>query len=356
MKILVTGGAGFVGSSLAFKIKEETNATVHCLDNLYRKGSELNLEAIKKRGCTFIYGDIRNPNDIPSEEYTHIIDCAAEPSVQAGYTSSPTYSIQTNLVGTLNLLEKGRKTGGQLIFISTSRVYPTLPLINANIRESDTRYDFEERQTTPGISSLGISEDFPLVGLNVGPRSIYGSTKLASELVCQEYNYAYDIPITTNRCGVITGPGQLAKADQGIFAYWCLCHILKKPLKYIGFGGSGKQVRDLIHVEDLAELVLLQMLNPIKWGGKTFNLGGGRKNSLSLLETTKILEDISGKKVDVSSSNEERKMDIPVYYSDNRNIESYETSWKVEKQPRKILEEIFVWGEKNKTILERALF
>ena len=97
----------------------------------------------------------------------------------------------------------------------------------------------------------GVAEDFPLAGA----RTLYGSTKLAAELLIEEYRAAYGLRAVVNRCGVVAGPWQMGKVDQGVFTYWMLAHHFRRPLSYIGFGGSGKQVRDLLHVEDLIELL-----------------------------------------------------------------------------------------------------
>jgi CDP-paratose 2-epimerase len=230
--VLITGGAGFVGSNLALYLKER-GFNVTALDNLKRRGSEVNIPHLRNAGVEFIHGDIRNPSDFPSKPYQIIVECSAEPSVLAGYNESPAYVIDTNLTGTINCLEYGRRSKSNMILLSTSRVYPVAPLVEANIEESETRYDFASHQTRIGITEKGVSEELAITGL--GPRSIYGTTKASSELICEEYHHAYGMNITTTRFGVIAGPGQLAKPDQGIFSYWILRHMLKKPLRYIGF-------------------------------------------------------------------------------------------------------------------------
>ena len=120
-----------------------------------------------------------------------------------------------------------------------------------------------------------------------------------------------------NRCGVIAGPWQMGKVDQGVFSWWLLSHLFGRPLSYIGYGGSGKQVRDLLHVDDLVDLVDEQLGDPERWSGVTANVGGGRECSLSLLETTELCRELTGSEVaDRRRVPETRPGDVPVYLSD----------------------------------------
>src|SRR5438477_348415 len=171
--ILVTGGAGFVGSTLALHLKRHDVARrVIALDNLKRRGSELNVPRLRDGGVEF---------------------------------------------------------------------------------------------------ARGISEEFPLSGA----RSLYGATKLASELFIEEYAYAYGLRAVVDRCGVLAGPWQMGKVDQGFVALWVARHLFEGRLSYIGFGGSGKQVRDVLHVDDLCDLVTRQIARLDDVGGEVFNVGGG---------------------------------------------------------------------------------
>lgn len=355
MNIVVTGGAGFVGSAIAVSLKLNHPAyCITCVDNLRRRGSEMNLEKLAAHGIKFQHGDIRHQGDFPDEHFDVLLECSAEPSVLAGYNSPPNYAIDTNLGGTVNCLNECRKRMAHMIFISTSRVYPIRLLSNAGIVNVGKRFMFSDSQAQAGISAFGVSERLPIVGF--GPRSIYGTTKAASEMLCEEYASAYGLPITINRCGVLTGPGQLARADQGVFAFWMLCHVLRRPLKYIGFDGLGYQSRDLLHIEDLARLVSLQIRNPDKWNLCTFNVGGGPENTLSLFETSELCRAITGHSLDIFPCKEDRPMDIPCYYSDNRNILAYENAWKPSKTAGETLQETFDWMWPIRATLERVLF
>ncbi len=248
-RILISGGAGFVGSSLAIGLKKlHPDWQIICLDNLRRRGSELNLPRFKALGIEFVHGDVRSTDDLNPEVFqvNVIIDCSAEPSVLAGF-SSPQYILNTNLVGTINLLELARKNQASLLFLSTSRVYSIEPLSSLNIVENETRLELRVGQNTPGISVRGVTEEFPIDSY----RSLYGTTKLASELLIAEYRHAYGLQAIIDRCGILTGPWQMGKVDQGVIVLWMAAHHFKKSLQYIGYGGTGKQVRDFLHVSDL---------------------------------------------------------------------------------------------------------
>ena len=301
-----------------------------------------------------MHGDIRQPDDFPAPDFDVLLECSAEPSVLAGYSTSPSYAIDTNLRGTINCLNECRKAMAQMIFISTSRVYPVKSLSEATLVDVGTGFRFSDDQRCIGISGSGVSEELAITG--AGPRSIYGTTKAASEMFCEEYAEAYGVPVTINRCGVLAGPCQMARADQGIFAFWMLCHLLNRPLKYIGFNGSGKQSRDLLHIDDLGSLVDRQIQNRAAWNGKTFNVGGGAENTLSLVDTTAICREISGVRMEVQSSAEVRPMDVPCYYSDNRAILAFEPAWCPRKSARETMQEVFEWMWPIREKLERILF
>ncbi|MCS6972737.1 MAG: NAD-dependent epimerase/dehydratase family protein, partial [Leptospiraceae bacterium] len=189
--ILVTGGAGFVGSHLALLFKQHYPGTkVTALDNLKRRGSELNLPRLKAGGVDFLHGDIRSRDDIFAVGKADLVlECSAEPSVLAGLDGSPDYLLQTNLVGTINCLEFARRYGADFIFLSTSRVYPIGIINSLNYHETETRFELSDEQTVPGVSRDGFSEELPLTG----SRSLYGATKLASELFVEEYRVAFGL-------------------------------------------------------------------------------------------------------------------------------------------------------------------
>src|SRR3990167_2829597 len=202
-KILITGGAGFVGSTVALHIRKiYPESEVIALDNLMRRGSELNLPRLKNAGVAFIHGDVRNPEDLSMSGVDLLIECSAEPSVMAGVGSSPEYLLQTNLIGAVNCFELARKNKAYIIFLSTSRVYPVELLNKLMVQELPTRFELKKSQHLPGVSPKGLTEAFPLSGT----RTMYGATKLSAELILTEYIHTYGIRAVINRCGLIARP------------------------------------------------------------------------------------------------------------------------------------------------------
>jgi len=350
--ILITGGAGFVGSNLAIKLKENyPNINITVLDNLKRRGSELNLPRLTKFGIEFIHGDVRNKEDLNFDKKIDLIlECSAEPSVLASINDSQ-YAINTNLIGTLNCLELAKKINATLIFLSTSRIYPVEELNQIKYKETETRFEIDNNQILKGISKNGISEDFSLGKY----RSLYGTTKLCSEFLIQEYIHNFNIKAVINRCGIITGPWQMGKVDQGVIALWIARHIWKnKPLSYIGFGGNGKQVRDFIDIDDLFDVVNIQIKNINKYNNEIFNIGGGRENSLSLLEMTELCQKITKNKINILSCLKDRPDDIRIYVSDISKFKKI-SDWSCKKSKEQTFKEIYKWIIDNKNILEKIL-
>ena len=232
------------------------------MDNLYRRGSELNPPRLEKAGVQFHRGDVRDANSFPSGPFDFVIECSAEPSVLAGQVGSPDYSFQTNLVGAYHCLEKARAWSSNFIFLSTSRVYPIARLEAHPWHEEETRFVWEDHGTN-GITSRGVTEQVDMSGA----RSLYGFTKFAAEQLIEEYRAAYALKAAINRCGVVAGPWQFGKVDQGIASLWVMAHHFGRPLSYIGYGGTGKQVRDFLHVEDLCDLIVEQINQFDRWEG-----------------------------------------------------------------------------------------
>lgn len=350
-KILITGGAGFVGSSLGLKLKEHYRDTeVIALDNLLRRGSELNLPRLKEGGVKFVHGDVRNKEDLNFSDVDLLIECSAEPSVMAGVNSSPDYLLNTNLMGAINCFELARKTGADIIFLSTSRVYPVEEINSLKYKETKTRFELLGEQVYPGVSAKGISENFPLGKV----RSLYGATKLCAEFLLQEYRENYKIKIVIDRFGVITGPWQMGKIDQGVVVLWLARHFFNNPLSYIGFGGIGKQVRDFVHIDDVFEAVNLEIKNIDKFDGEIFNIGGGREISVSLKELTKYCQEITGNTIEIKGVKEDRPGDIRIYLSDATKFINA-SGWKPQRNTKETLEEIYRWIVGHQSELRRVL-
>ncbi len=352
MRVLITGGAGFVGASLALSLHDRhPDWEIVAYDNLHRRGSELNVPRLEGAGIRFARGDVRDPDELmKTKPIDALIECSAEPSALAGTDGETAYTVHTNLTGAYNCLELARRDDAQLVFLSTSRVYPIQAQRDLALDEEPTRFELSGEQRIRGASPAGISEDFPLEGA----RTLYGATKLAAELLIAEYADGFGLPAVVNRCGVIAGPWQMGKVDQGVFAFWLFHHHFGLPLSYIGFGGTGKQVRDLLHVDDLVDLIDEQLLDPDGWAGFVGNVGGGREHSLSLVETTEICRELTGNEVPIESVPETRPGDVPIFLADCARLFE-RTAWRPGRDPRQILSDIHRWTAENEASLSGAL-
>jgi CDP-paratose 2-epimerase len=351
-RVLITGGAGFVGANLCTALgSRHPDWSIVAFDNLKRRGSEINLPRLKEAGVEFVHGDVREQADLMAlDPVDAIVECSAEPSALAGVDGGADYLIHTNLTGAYHCLELARRDRAQFVFLSTSRVYPVAAQERIAWTEAETRFEIAPEQELPGVSPAGISESFPLEGA----RTLYGTTKLSAELLIAEYAESFGVQATIDRCGVIAGPWQMGKVDQGVFTHWVLSHYTGRPLRYIGYGGKGKQVRDLLHIDDLVDLIEDQLGRPEFWSGTTANVGGGRDCSLSLLETTEICRALTGNAVKVEASDETRPGDVRVYLSDCSRLFE-QTEWRPRRSPSDVLEDIFQWIRQNERSVLAAL-
>jgi len=348
MNLLITGICGFAGSVLARALLEQRpGLRITGIDNLSRKGGETNVEPLRQLGIDVRIGDVRDAETLAAlPRAGFILDCAANPSVLAGVdgdSSSSLAVMQHNLYGTVNLLELCKSWNAGFILLSTSRVYSIPALAALPLAEEATR--FAVNGAADGCSAQGIAENFS----TAPPVSLYGSTKVCSELLALEYGAAFGFPVWINRCGVLAGAGQFGKADQGIFSYWIHSWKAGRPLRYIGFGGGGKQVRDCLHPRDLAPVLLRQMDGRALSLPRICNFSGGSANSMSLRE----LSDWCARRFPelpspiVSAANPEtRPFDIPwIVLDPSRAMETW--NWQPVTPLEDILEEIARHAEAN---------
>lgn len=336
--VLITGGCGFVGSNLAeFLYKKKY--TVFLVDNLSRKGSLLNYKRLKKIGIKTLIIDIskkKKLNKIPRADL--IIDCCAETSVEVSKKNIQKV-FDTNLIGTLNILEKYKNEQCKIIFLSTSRIY-SLEYLNKIIKNKDINKPIKIKKT--------IDVEFD----SLEAKTFYGYTKFASELLIKEFSYLHKIKYIINRCGVISGPWQFGKTDQGFLSFWVWNHIKKKKISYIGYGGHGHQVRDILHVKDLCKLIHLQIKNFNKINNITLAIGGGIKNSISLFGLTRLCNKVTNFRAKIKKIPKTSNYDIPYFVSSITRVKSL-YNWSPKKKVVDTVRDVYNWQKKNIKILKK---
>jgi CDP-paratose 2-epimerase len=360
MKILISGVCGFVGSQLALMLRAalERHAphTLHAgvnddiriigIDNFSRPGSWHNVQPLRSAGIQVIHGDVRNASDLDAcGAVQWVIDAAAIPSVLAG-TDQLTTSLQlaeTNVAGTINLLEFCKRHHAGMILLSSSRVYSIATLASLPLQKKVEQFELDAREGLPaGVSQLGISESCS----TASPISLYGSTKLAAETLALEYHYAFDFPVWINRCGVLAGASQFGRSDQGIFAYWLHSWRQRQPLRFIGFGGSGCQVRDCLHPKDLAQLIARQIQTAEGNGfPRIVNVSGGLDSAFSLVQLSQWCERRWGPHV-VAKDPTPRRYDLPWIVLDH-SLATATWGWKPSLPITSILNEIADFADEH---------
>lgn len=351
MKILILGGAGFVGSNLAkYFAKQGKEVTV--MDNLVRRGSENNLSLFTSMKIEFIHGDIRNPEDLNRVKYRNydvVLLCAAQPS--ATNYDNPVFDITNNTLGVLNVLEFIRMGHAKsLIFWSTNKCYSgricnSIPLVEESTRFSwDTSYD-----SFAGWSSNGFNE---ALDVNGGDHSIYGISKITADLLIQEWADAYKIPAIINRFSCLAGPNQWGKSEQGWVTWFAIANELQLPLTFYGY--KGKQVRDCLFTDDINNLISKQIVELQKGNifGEVFNVGGGKSNTVSLIEAVNLIEQKTKKIFEpITIKDEERRADQRIYISDTSKVRA-RFNWQPNTTISEGYDQIIEWVKANKSKLK----
>jgi len=273
-----------------------------------------------------------------------ILDAAANPSVLAGVDgkTSSRQLTEHNLIGTINMLELAKGWRSGLIILSTSRVYSLRELAAIPVAVKGDRFvPSVAPRSIPGFGDSGVTETFS----TEPPLSLYGSSKRASEILALEYASAFDLPVFINRCGVLAGAGQFGKIDQGIFSFWIHSYCRKRPLKYIGFGGEGHQVRDCLHAGDLLPLVQQQMQTARTNVPRIVNCGGGVAQSASLRQLSAWCAARFGRH-EIRAEQGTRPFDVPWLVLDP-GLAQLVWEWKPQTPLEAIWAEIADHAEKN---------
>lgn len=353
MKILVTGACGFVGSTLIHELlTAQPDVSIVGIDNFSRAGSEINRQSIKQLGVQLIHADLRMASDFESlPKVDWVVDAAAIPSVLAGVDgkTNSRQLLEHNLIGTINMLEFCKKHSAGFILMSTSRVYSVKPLANLPVKAQNDAFGPIKPDLWPkGFSKQGVSEVFS----TTPPVSLYGATKVASETLALEYGNTFNFPVWINRCGVLAGAGQFGHAEQGIFSFWVNAWLHRKPLKYIGFGGTGQQVRDCLHPRDLLPVMLKQMNSTEVQEQRIFNLSGGIEQAMSLAQLSNWCTNRMGAH-EVAAQQSERPFDIPWLVLDSQRAKK-RWEWTPKNTLEDILEEIYLFAKKHPNWLEQS--
>jgi CDP-paratose 2-epimerase len=351
MNIGIFGGLGFAGFALGQYLKSTyPEYQVHLYDNLSRRGTELNAINAVALGLNFSHCDIRCKDDLEDIKCDVIIDASADASVQSGLQGGARKIIHINFSGSLNLLDLALVIKAKFLFLSTSRVYSIDKLNTIQLEVVGDSFNIRDNQQIAGLTHNGISEEFS----TQGSKSVYGATKFCVEQIIQEYAAFQGLEAIINRFGVLAGPGQFGKIDQGILMFWLMRHYFKKPLAYIGFGGKGHQVRDFLHINDFCNAIDLQLHNFDSYSGNVFNVGGGTKVIASLAQLTKYAQEITGNCMCIKGDKEDRKADIPWYITDHTKFSAV-SGWSPEHSIDDIFRDSFSWIQANESIISKIL-
>lgn len=347
-KMIVTGSSGLIGSEVVSFFAEQ-GWEIYGIDNNMRAdffGPQGDTRWNQKRlGETYTYFyhneiDIRDRKTVlefvKELKPDVIVHTAAQPSHDLA-ASRPFDDFDVNAVGTLNLLEANHQTNPDVPFVhlSTNKVYGDAPN-ELNLKESKTRWDYADPEYYNGIK-----EDFRI---DRSKHSLFGASKVAADIMVQEYGRYFNMPSCCLRGGCLTGPFHSGVELHGFLSYLIKCNVEEK--KFNVFGYKGKQVRDNIHSYDVVSFIYEFLKKPRI--AEVYNLGGGRNNSISILEAFKLIESISGKKMISEYVDKNREGDHICYISDLRKMKEHYPNWDISKDLETIFEEIYAsWKERS---------
>ena len=328
MKIIVTGGCGFVGSSLCLFLKKNIkNLQILSIDNLSKSYSKYNQKILLKNKIKNKNINLGKFNSLENLKFKadYIIDCSAEPAVEIS-KRKVVQVIESNFLSTLNILEKSREDNSKIIFVSSSRVYPI------KISYEKFKKFKKYKKHFPYSEKADFSKQ----------KSIYGFTKDSSEKLIEEYNLSNNIKYIINRCGLISGPGQYGKVEQGLVSLWMWRHLNKINVTYLGHGGKGEQLRDVLFIEDFCKLLLKQLKYFKLFENNIFCVGGGKANVINLKKLTEMCKTITNNKVKVFQKSKTSIYDIPYYVTSLKKIKKL-CGWQPKVDLNKGLREIYNW-------------
>lgn len=340
--ILITGGAGFIGSNLAERFLQDPHARVSVFDNLSRAGVQHNLEWLTglpgSSRLDFIHGDVRSSAALreAAANRSEIYHLAAQVAVTSS-VDQPRHDFETNAVGTFNVLEAARHSGCRpfVLFTSTNKVYGSLHGVPVTM--GDTGY------TAADQSFRGVAEDEPL-----DFHSPYGCSKGAADQYVRDYARIYDLPTVVFRMSCIAGPRQFGNEDQGWVAHFLYSMLERKPITIYG---DGLQVRDILHVSDLVDAIEAAYAHSPRTAGEIYNLGGGLERSISVSGMLASIARATGIEPTLQYS-ETRPGDQPLYISNTDKLTRH-TGWRASYSVSATLTSIQRFWNENRLLLEQ---
>ncbi|WP_128915557.1 GDP-mannose 4,6-dehydratase [Granulicella sibirica] len=339
--ILITGGAGFIGSNLAERLLQEPDTRVRVFDNLSRPGVEHNLLWLQGLADSdrleFVQGDVRDPSDVyaASADADEIFHLAAQVAVTTSI-DDPRMDFEVNAAGTFHVLEAARRAGRRpfVLFTSTNKVYGSL--YGVPVKVSGSRYVAE----SPGFHGVNESEALDF-------HSPYGCSKGAADQYVRDYARIYDLPTVVFRMSCIAGPRQFGTEDQGWVAHFLYSVLERRPITIYG---DGFQVRDILQVHDLVDGMMAARSAQGRTAGEVYNLGGGPERAVSIVEMLDAIQEETGL-APVLQYDDVRPGDQPLYISDTSKL-TLHTGWKPRRSCRETLKAIHDFWSGNRALLQ----